>query len=194
LPIDVNIGREHWSGQRQPALGLDHHISRPGSIELVFRAELKRILAALRENTFVVSSFNPSGVPGVEIDIGEDTGGRRWYVIHTIFHAQEENAAFGASVLAARAVDQRIGAAAGSEAIGPEALNPTEAPESRVDVGKSGDRRRGVGRIRNSAVLATQDEYRALGSVENVVWAVEERVSGTAGDVTGVEWVKVSRL
>ena len=56
---------------------MDHHVSCPGSIELVFRAELKRILVARRENAFVVGSFNPAGVPGAEIDIGEDTRGRR---------------------------------------------------------------------------------------------------------------------
>jgi hypothetical protein len=166
---------------------LDHHVSRPSAIELIARAELKGIRAALRENAFVVSSFNPAGVPGSKIDIGEDTSWRRWYVIDTVLHAQEENTTFGAGVLAAGAVDQRIGATAGGEAIGPEALNPTEAPEGRVDIGESGCNGGWMGRIRDGAVLAAQNENSGFGSTENVVWAVEAGIGGASGDVAGIE-------
>jgi len=85
------------------------------------------------------------------------------------------------------AVDQWIGAAAGSEAISPEALNPTEAPECRVDIGKGGSSRWWVRWVWNSTILAAQDENGTLGSVENVVWSVELRFGGAASDVTGVE-------
>ena len=44
-----------------------------------------------------------------------------------------------------------------------------------------------MGRIRNGAVLTTQDEYSALGSAENVVRAVEAGIGGATGDVAGVE-------
>ena len=86
-----------------------------------------------------------------------------------------------------RAVDQRIGTTAGGEAIGPEAFNPTEAPECWIDIGEGRCNGGWMGRILDGAVLATQNEYRALRSAEDVIWTVEAGIGGTAGDVAGVE-------
>ena len=44
-----------------------------------------------------------------------------------------------------------------------------------------------MGRILDGAVLATQNEYRALGSAEDVIRAVKAGIGGAAGDVAGVE-------
>ena len=75
-------------------------------------------------------------------------------------------------MLTKRTVHERIGPAAGGEAVGPQAFDPTVTPIALGDISKCRCVRRRVGRIGDGAVLAAQDKDRAFGAVQNAFGAV----------------------
>ena len=135
----ARLHRPQGSGRhrrQRHALGLRHHVRRPGTVERILRAEGVGRRVAQRQQAFEVGGFDPRRVPGRRRHIAEDARRRRRSIAHAVLDPQEEHAALGAGVVAQRAVDQRVGPAAGGVAVGPQALDPAVAPVGRIDIGE----------------------------------------------------------
>ena len=120
------------------ALGLDHHVGSPGAVEGRVGAIQQGVGIAGGEDAFVVGGLDPVEVPIPWGNIDEDICSRWWLIARAVHDPQEEDTAFGPGVQPVGAVGERARQAAGCEAVGPKAFDPSETPIREGHVDKRG--------------------------------------------------------